>query len=1099
MIATDLEYEVDSFSNDFAGKPFGDFELWFSSIIHDINPTLIVGIARGAIRLLQVQGIPRAFEDIEIVTDCALPFLPATDLKRRRVLLFDDSVIFGSTMSKLREYLIDRGAVVFSASYVVDRYNFYGEKPGEFDPLRRSQYADMPLRAKHALWPSAIRMHHDILVRSMHRLPNTYNIDFPTILLQIPELGSSDVPLIINTLLSKKVFKHIHDVSTPEGALNGIYRHVALIDGPALNIFPEDGVFCRQYSKVRMAFIPRLGVIRVTPLPQLAITHPMLFQQVQISNEALHGMWRTLRPPENTQDPFYHQALSRLLSAFAALILGDATIRELSAAIPGKQPQIKANLLIDDLALVLSRHNAMKLQEIFQRLQIMPPSPGILNSLAKPGTNFKEPIDTSLFTAVAHAWSVNETVRPRKQDTLYEQLGKLFLTLREVTDSQEARKRNPNASRLDVGFAYDGIRELFHKECGIDLSFDDVSVGIDMCIDNGQAVPKLIRQGLFWLRAFYSGEAVTSNDLMQFADAIHRAYADFLKQKKIKALAPFDMHKICSTLKDLMLWLPISSRYYVYGKFAMVGKSEEELISWLARDGNGPLRIIADEKRKTLALNDSYKPLGKPTWSPRKARDFFDGFRYMATSFSTVAAPAKLLISTCRTHRHTFNAVCFEGHSWCGTAGRGYDFGTFLSSVRREAPAELYIAEERALCLYWCIRYLSEAGNKFTVFHRKFKSNFDKLKAAFLKQGAAAETFWEYFVERSGLVKEDREATIEELFKLLMPLIRQMRHLTAFTVRLVTDLSVIPNDILARAFLVEKRSIGDNEFSWSIKPHIYESALAYNRGIEYQEVPGISIFKTRLPTFIKLTTQEVYDKESTWLSLLDGLYSCFEEIKSALQIYCPEYNVNEGDFPYSPDYSRRVLRDGSVERVCERMFVLTMDIIGSTDSPKTNDFKNMINDLLQEFRSKGIYFEVSGNDAFLVCSEDPTVLWDIARVVMIRGEVLIGSGGPLAGTRKALSLGRLRIVEKDSESLIIADAWTPHHLPRAFSMLTGVDEYCDTRGLSKNSTLLIEESAAKELSHYLRLDLSSNETFGVEGKHFKGKCYALDLNSIGKS
>jgi len=107
--------------------PFADFNVWFLDLVKKTKPRLIVAIARGAVRLLQLQMVRQLLPDVPITSECALPFLPLSVLKGQRVLIFDDSLIFGATMWEVRHYLRTRGARVTCAAYIIDRETFYGE------------------------------------------------------------------------------------------------------------------------------------------------------------------------------------------------------------------------------------------------------------------------------------------------------------------------------------------------------------------------------------------------------------------------------------------------------------------------------------------------------------------------------------------------------------------------------------------------------------------------------------------------------------------------------------------------------------------------------------------------------------------------------------------------------------------------------------------------------------------------------------------------------------------------------------------------------------------------------------------------------------
>ena len=90
---------------------FGDFRPWFSSKLVEPRPSLVVAIRRRARRFMQLH--PGSLPDgTPFLSHDALPFLSDADLRGLRVLLFDDSVIYGSTMARTKEYLERRGQCV---------------------------------------------------------------------------------------------------------------------------------------------------------------------------------------------------------------------------------------------------------------------------------------------------------------------------------------------------------------------------------------------------------------------------------------------------------------------------------------------------------------------------------------------------------------------------------------------------------------------------------------------------------------------------------------------------------------------------------------------------------------------------------------------------------------------------------------------------------------------------------------------------------------------------------------------------------------------------------------------------------------------------
>ena len=95
------------------------------SLIENSKPQNIIAIARKGPRLCEVFSV-LGFEDFEltkIVSDRAIPFISKGDMENKLYCVFDDVVIYGSTMNDVIKDLEIRGArtKAFSLAYDVDR------------------------------------------------------------------------------------------------------------------------------------------------------------------------------------------------------------------------------------------------------------------------------------------------------------------------------------------------------------------------------------------------------------------------------------------------------------------------------------------------------------------------------------------------------------------------------------------------------------------------------------------------------------------------------------------------------------------------------------------------------------------------------------------------------------------------------------------------------------------------------------------------------------------------------------------------------------------------------------------------------------------
>jgi|SRR6266850_689679 len=1065
---------------------FPGFSEWLISVLEEVNPDVVVAIARGAIRLLQIHNAePHVLCRATLVSHHALPFLDDSQLRSKTVLLFDDSVVFGSVMSRLRAYLTDRGARVSCASFAVSRSSFLGEKPSESSAtMKPSPHSSIPILSKHRLWPSGIRRHHAQLIRAVLRSGLDYNLDFPTFRLIIPPFDPREAPYLINLMSSARDLRSIRDVSAPAFPPDNVCRYTALLNGTAWKLFDNPQLTFRPYSKLRIAVDPTLGHLRITPMLQIAATTSARFKDVSFFDDSLTKMWNTFIPPTNERDPFYPQALFRLLTCFASMIVGSGFLTDIRDAIAGEFPVHEAPLSTGDLQLVLGPENSELLLHHWRSLRSSDSLTDNSRVMATAEATLEKPNAPELRLSMRDAWRVRPELRPSKSDLVCEAVGKVFLTLRSVTDSPGQRESNPAASRLDVGLSYEAIRSTLEDECGLPLSEDDISLAIDFCVDNGLAVPKVVREDGFCFRAFYSGEDEDDQKTLQFKVALHEAYRDYLAQPKSTALTPFDMHKLCVCLKDLSPALPISTRYHTFGRFASVGRNQAELIEWLTDPDLGPLTRTELDGKTALLPKERFIPPVHPTMSPADRREFLDSFHYLAMAFARVGSEEKLLLTTCRSHRHTYNAIAFEAHSWMG---RGHGFPRLVTALRSGAANGDAPHEDDLSTLYWCIQNITEARKKYTIFHKRFRGLQGRLGDAFRRNGIGSRRWWE-FVQASDLLDPTEDPEIQHRLRFLMPLVGQMQSLTVFVAGGIRECRVASERDLELAFRRHRSALSHKDYSWLSSVSVSTAARRYNTAIASGGVPGVSILKTQLPDRLPTVGEPL---ANWWSAALETADNCLFELERTLNEYCKRYDVREGDFPYSPEGNRRVFEDGSTECRLDQVFVFTLDIMGSTDSAQTNRMKDAVLLTFKRFAQKGFYCEHTGNDAFVACCSDANVLWDVASSISLEGEHLAAEGGDFRGTRKGLSFGSVSLVRQRNGGIAIRDSQIPNLLPRAFSMLEGIDSCVERE--HQNAAVIVDDASFPHLRRELRWRVEPRDPVPVHSKHFSGRCHLIFL------
>ncbi|MFH1993717.1 MAG: hypothetical protein ABIK98_15155, partial [Pseudomonadota bacterium] len=414
-----------------------------------------------------------------------------------------------------------------------------------------------------------------------------------------------------------------------------------------------------------------------------------------------------------------------------------------------------------------------------------------------------------------------------------------------------------------------------------------------------------------------------------------------------------------------------------------------------------------------------------------------------------------------------------------------------LSGFITSSKGKIAIQEYAINSLFWCTIYIREALKKYVTFHDNYNSLLNKLEAEFVNQGSTAKRFFKYFMlEGEEFFDTTNDKEIDLRFKLIMPIISQMALLTKFVALFAVEF--IPESIN----LIREKFKNENDlrsFDWLFSNDLHTIVENYNKYLGNSKLPGQFIMNTQLP--ISIEKDQYSSKNDNFYRTYDIILNCYKEISQTLIVYCPEYKIAGNDFPYSPDNLKRTRIDGSVERDLHNICILTLDIIGSTDSKEGNEFKEYILSTLRKFKSKGFYFEDTSNDSFIACFNTPILLLDIARSLLPEEESLKRGNGKVRGCRKGLFSGNVTIIERPNKNILIRDQNAPHShsIPRAFGILDGVDEYCKSKGCERNQVFIIESGTAQIYKDELNLEISKENRQQVKSKHFKGRCYVFPL------
>jgi hypothetical protein len=313
-----------------------------------------------------------------------------------------------------------------------------------------------------------------------------------------------------------------------------------------------------------------------------------------------------------------------------------------------------------------------------------------------------------------------------------------------------------------------------------------------------------------------------------------------------------------------------------------------------------------------------------------------------------------------------------------------------------------------------------------------------------------------------------------------------MNRMTIFVTKSLIEYGLISKEALEEIFKGEGSSLKHAEFGWFTKLDRLQAAKDYNNEIENGFLPGRSIITKQL------SIEPVQKSNELWLiQFLKDVNECFAQIDNAIRVFCPKYTVNDFDFPFSPNQHHRVLDDGSEEKQIDNVYILSLDIIKGTYSEQTNKIKEFIRNTMKEFKSKGLVYENTGNDAFVACAEDVNILWDIANIIRLECEAQKKSGEPFDGTRKGLFYGSVFVVTKPNGEIILHDLIKSNVIPASMYILPGIDKNVDKD--KRNSVIIIDKQAFKLCADKLKLTTDKIKKVSFNEKHFEGECYIADL------
>jgi len=1063
---------------------FSDFTAWLNDKILSYDPIYLVAIARGAVRLYQLLKNDIIKARYEFLSDEALPFLSDEQTNNKKFLLFDDSVIFGSSLSRILEYLEARKAAVKCASYIVDRRYFLGEKRSATDELLYSPHSDIQLDYLHKEWPARVRYHHGLLVRKILNSRFHYNLDFPTFCIKLFGFGYEDIGYFAELIKKCDAFSRVENVSCEISENYQIPRYTAILKKQYFREITDRNITFRPCSKIRFVFIPETREILYTPITQLKICGGLNQEEFSFHEASIQSTWKAFSWPDRSNSLFYNQSVFRLLTSFISIIIGMELYKLLDYDLNTKMINHDVSIDNDDIRIVLGEKNTRVLSQFYSENIT---SEKKLVDLTSQETTMvsEEPNNEELRSDIVSILCRKDRIKLDSSDIIDESIGKILIALKEATDSDEKRRINPLAGRMDVGLNFSSFQEILTSAGGIHVPDETVSLALDSCIDTGLAVPKIVEEKGSFFRAFYVGEDVNDQQLLQYMDHFRKAYAEYLKKKKSRPLDRFEIQKMAVTLKNLMPNLPWKNKPHIFGYISTV--KDKSFVDWLI-DGQSPAcRLSEQENRIILKPIDTMPSPVEEVWeNPEDERNFYELVEHLGFVLTDVSDNAALLLSSCCTHKHTYNCIAEELCIWSGYYLN--DFGSFLTTSSLSLAKDGGVSASCLNNLYWCIRYVTEMEKKRIIFYRLYQRYFAELERSIKKYGGSI--WWKYFTMK-GIFDSREEDILKDKFANINNFIFAAKSLTLYAGRLIIDSNRENEKKLHDIFSEHGPKATWQEFSWFFGGRIDEAIRSFNDLVSLKDFPGSSLIKQRLEPL--LHSSQITLNGQFLATRLKNIEVTFNDFEKIIKIYLPKDEKASYKFPFTPSQTVKELDNGSIQYTRANIYILAMDIIKSAPSSQTNKVKNIIRKTIKSFGKIDIEFQDTTNDQFLVISYEPRILWDIAVLIKARCKDMMSPDQPFLGTRKGINFGSLIVEKKKNGEVLFFDTPGSKLIPESCYMLEGIDKFVSDE--EKNSAIIIEASrafinSAKKLK--LKESAHPAEKFKAS-KHFEGIIRIIEL------
>jgi hypothetical protein len=1092
-----------------SGFTLGQFVDWFVGLTNGAD--CVVALARAAPRLLQYYDVVDKLS-CPIVSERALGFLSPSFFREKRVVLFDDTVNFGSTMAETRSRLIALGASVECVAIAVDRQAFLGET---VTGVRNAASKFMTeLDPKYLLKASTAELDilHGLEIRGFRTMGKPYIFDFPVYEVDLKPSIRECSPSYIASMLGES-----EDVPfiwpSADSPAPGI-RHFGIpISSDALEKLFPDASGCLEwqpFSKIRL-FIdyPRLK-LRLVPVIQLTSKPTDVVGEtgarLRDSDPLLQRFLASVSAPLGGD--LWNLSVHRsVVFALACRIAGTAWNTLLSPSMRDHIASARPELCVDDAAFVFGRDLAEEARKFnfssIAAVDVIKPG-NLVRRGAKQISYITPPdperfSDPSLFASILARLSAVPEERPSKSHDAYENMGLLLPLLREVIDF--GARDSQDVGRLLRGVTYLDLLTLLNCY-GARSSAVELSSALDDLVDRGMLVPQLVHDDKrsHVRRAYRSGETIQSDTTSNRKSIVHR----LLQERAtfgLPYLSEFGFSKTFTILKKLFPELPYRIKPQTYGiepfaddEVLRLWCQQHQVIQISKEPINGARRVMPTKLPKALP------PWPVPHATLYPIRVIFQQIADLDSAASAVPSRQMyLLLSSCNNHQATFNGCAFELHNWFRRPFNNYDrFMSILESVdwtelasKAQAGQGLFAAVDSEAAqlrfellanvarsvslpavLQECRSYLVEYRAKRDLFYSGFPQVRAALEAHF-SQKPESKMLWDEMFKEGEYLYGEQDPTYATLFKLMDPIQEACWRL----------MDIVQAVLLKAAFWINRGS----DVSLSEENALAVSISRYDDAVDRAHTLGIEVGRLQKFGIGHEIGAEPIDR---WVS---QARKRFTELKVAFELRFPIYD-DASETPFSPSLvtKTRDVQDETLRGVYIGMF----DLVGSKMAPI--DIKVHVGEALEGL---GCLHERTGNDEFLFVTNGLIEAVSIIESVRARTlQFVVPDGKGYGGLRASITKGdciKRRTPHSDPRLIKITDGSGTPDIPNTAYQMNKIGELLkasselrledQTRGIAVSRGLAIELTGLNDPTmspkHELK-NLGMWEVKGVTGDAF---------------